>query len=111
NFLLLITSYLVFFIPARQLEVAVGLTVTSLLASIALQLTFQNALPEVGYLTKADKMSYLFYSLITFALVQTVVTFHLENKYKIELANRLEIMGRIFYPVILVFGLIAICLI
>jgi len=110
NVLLLIIAYMVFFIPAKQLEVAVGCTVTSLLAGIALQLAINFSLPDVGYLTKADKLFYLFYSLITFALVQTVLSFRLEQSGRANIANVTEKIGRIFYPIIAVGGILTICL-
>lgn len=105
NILLLVIAYLVFFIPSRELEVAVGCTVTSLLSSIALKLTIDSGLPKVGYTTYADQMFYLFYFLITSALVQTVFTYNLSKKGNIELENKLERMGRILYPVLLILGL------
>jgi len=108
NLFLLAISYLVFFIPASQLEVAVGCTVTSLLASIALQLTINGNLPDIGYLTNADKLFHLFYLLITIALVQTVITFNLDKRGKKEFARRLEVMGRFVFPVILLVGVLVI---
>ncbi len=100
NIFLLVIAYLVFFIPAIQLDVAVGCTVTSLLASIALQLAISNGLPEVGYLTNADKLFYSFYFLITAALVQTVISFGLEKRGKTKIAKLSDLIGRIVYPVI-----------
>lgn len=108
NLFLLVITYLVFFIPARNLEVAVGCTVTSLLASIALQLTINSNLPDIGYLTNADKLFHLFYLLITLALVQTVLTFNLEKNGKEVLSQRLEILGRIGFPILLALGLLII---
>lgn len=104
NIFILLTAYLVFWVPANRLDIAVGLTVTALLASIALQLTFQTGLPAVGYLTVADKLFYLFYFLITFALVQTIVTFRLDMSQRLGLASRLELLGRFLYPALLLVG-------
>lgn len=106
NIFILLTAYLVFFVPANRLDVAVGLTVTALLASIALQLTFQTGLPVVGYLTVADKLFYLFYFLITFALVQTIITHRLDMGKRLTLANRLEVVGRYLYPLMLLVGVV-----
>lgn len=105
NFLLLIIAYLVFFIPSKELEVAVGCTVTSLLASIALQLTIDNNMPKIGYTTNADKLFYLFYFLIASALVQTVVSYTMAKRGFFKTERRLEMLGRIIYPIILVFGI------
>lgn len=100
-------AYLVFFIEADNLELACGLTVTSLLAAIAFQWTVSDDLPNVGYLSCADKVFYLGYVLIMLAMVQTVWTYHLEKSGKEKLALRMEMAGRWLFP-ILFFGVTAI---
>lgn len=100
--LITLMAYLVFFVPAAQLEVAVGLTVTSLLACIALQLTLSADIPVTGHLISTDNIFYLSYSLITFAMIQTVYTYSLEKKNKIKLAHKLEILSRWLYPIIFI---------
>lgn len=92
-------AYLVFYIPAEDMELACGLTVTSLLAAIAFQWTISDDLPNVGYLTCVDKIFYLAYVLIMLAMVQTVWTYHLEKNGKITFANILEIGGRWMFPI------------
>jgi hypothetical protein len=106
NILLLVIAYLVFFIPANELEVAVGCTVTSLLASIALKWTIDSTIPNVGYTTSTDQMFYLFYFLITLALVQTVITYNLRKRGKEKLERNLDLAGRYLYPSILILGLL-----
>jgi hypothetical protein len=104
--IILSLAYLVFFIPAEDMELACGLTVTSLLAAIAFQWTVSDDLPNVGYLTCVDKIFYLGYSLIMLAMVQTVWTYHLEKDGKEKLANILEISGRWLFPIIFFGGAI-----
>lgn len=108
NLFLLIIAYLVFFIPARELEVAVGCTVTSLLASIALKWSIDNSLPSVPYTTSADRLFYLFYFLITAALVESVITYNLNKKKEYKLERTIEMGFQIGYPIILFFGITAI---
>lgn len=103
--IVLTLAYLVFFIPAGELELAGGLTATSLLAAIAFQWTINSEMPNVGGLILIDYVFYLAYFLIMTAMVQTVYTFNLENReFNKEagkiLSNRLEIAGRILYPII-----------
>lgn len=105
NILLLIIAYLVFFIPAKELEVAVGCTVTSLLSSIALKWTIDSSMPNIGYTTSTDKIFYLFYSLITFALVETVVTYTLSKKGYDKLEIKIDYLARFIYPLALFVGL------
>lgn len=91
-------AYLVFFIPADQLDLAAGLTVTSLLAGIAFQWTISDDLPEVGYLVCVDKIFYLSYILIMLAMAQTVWTYHLDQKGKKKLSDFLETLGQWLFP-------------
>jgi len=91
-------AYLVFYIPAESLDLAAGLTVTSLLAGIAFQWTVSDDLPEVGYLTCVDKIFYLSYVLIMLAMAQTVWTYHLELNGNKKLSDFLEIGGRWVFP-------------
>ncbi len=93
-------AYLVFFIPAEQLELACSLTVTSILAAIAFQLTLSNDTPNVGYLTCVDKVFYLTYCLIMLAMVQTLWTSHLEQSGRATLSNALEKGARITFPML-----------
>ena len=99
-------AYLVFYIPAEDMELACGLTVTSLLAAIAFQWTLSDDLPSVGYLTCVDKIFYLGYVLIMLAMVQTVWTYHLEKDGKIKLSNAMEIGGRWVFPLVFFTGVI-----
>ncbi|RKD89860.1 ligand-gated ion channel [Mangrovibacterium diazotrophicum] len=106
--LLSLIAYLVFYIPANKLDVAVGCTVTALLACIAVQLSTVGDIPNIGYITKSDLIFYLFYTMICLALIQTVYTYRLEKNEKIKLANILEYSGRVLYPIAIVIGLILI---
>jgi hypothetical protein len=108
NLFLLIIAYLVFFIPAKELEVAVGCTVTSLLASIALKWSIDNSLPSASYTTSADRLFYLFYFLITLALVESVITYNLNRRGRLKKEKVVEFACQVAYPVILFFGIIAI---
>lgn len=106
--LITLMAYLVFFVPPSNLEVAVGLTVTSLLACIALQLNIGNDIPSTGYLISSDKIFYLSYTLITFAMIQTVLNYNFEKSGKKKLARKLEIISRFVYPSIFIVGLMVI---
>lgn len=76
----LILSYLVFYIPDYEIGTASALTVTALLAAIAFQWTLNDSLPKVSYLTMVDKIFYLVYLFIFYAMLQTVYTFNLNKR-------------------------------
>jgi len=99
----LVLPYLVFFIDAGSLDVATGLTVTSLLACVAIQLTVVPGLPDVGYVVTSDLLFYLAYFLAMLAMGQTVWTATLAESHR-EHAHRLDVLGRFVYPAIFVLG-------
>ncbi len=99
-FVVLFLSYLVFFIPDHEIGTASGLTVTSLLAAIAFQWTISDSLPKVSYYTLVDKIFYLVYSFIFYAMAQTVFTFNLsdgDEKAK-TLSDKIEMHSRWLFP-------------
>lgn len=107
--IILTLAYLVFFIPPLQLELAASLTVTSLIAAIAFQWTISDDLPEIGYLTKVDKIYFWGYFLIMVAMVQTIYTYKLEIAKKSDLAYKIEIIGRVLFPILFISGFLYFC--
>ena len=103
--IIVLLAYLVFFVPAQELGTAAGLTVTSVLACIAVQFTLSDSMPNVGYLITSDRIFHLCYLLIMLAMVETVVTFHLEKRGRLGLSKRIERLARVLFPVTLVAGL------
>jgi hypothetical protein len=106
--IILVLAYLVFFVPARDLDVAVGLTVTSVLACIAFQLTLADDLPSIGYIVTSDRIFHLCYFLIMTAMAETVYTHNLEKRGREGTAARIEQWARYLYPALLVLGFLAI---
>ena len=77
--MVLILAYLVFFIPDFEIGTASALTVTALLAAIAFQWTLNDALPKVSYLTLVDRIFYMVYIYIFYAMFQTVITYNMNQ--------------------------------
>ena len=102
----LILAYLVFFIPDHEIGTASGLTVTALLAAIAFQWTINDSLPKVSYLTTIDKIFYLVYAYIFYAMAQTILTFNLsiKSEYWKNISHKIDIHSRYMFP--LTFGLL-----
>ena len=75
----LILAYLVFYIPDFEIGTASALTVTALLAAIAFQWTLNDALPKVSYLTLVDRIFYMVYIYIFYAMFQTVITYNMNQ--------------------------------
>ena len=106
--IILVLAYLVFFVPARDLDVAVGLTVTSILACIAFQLTVSGDLPNIGYIVTSDRIFHLCYFLIMTAMAETVYTHNLEKRGHKRAADTIEHWARYLYPASLILGFFAI---
>jgi hypothetical protein len=104
-----ILAYLVFFIAADRIDVAVGLTVTSLLASIAFQISLSDSLPDIGYLTTADRIFHLSYFLIMTAMGQMVYAYNLFSTDQLARARNVDLIGRAIYPVVFFGGVALIC--
>ncbi|NQW27896.1 MAG: hypothetical protein HQ474_08290 [Flammeovirgaceae bacterium] len=104
--IVLILAYLVFYIPDHEIQTASGLTVTALLAAIAFQWTINDTLPKVSYLTTIDRIFFLIYAYIFYAMAQIIVTFNLSNKseYYKNISNKIEIHSRYLFP--LTFGVL-----
>ena len=101
--IILFLVYFVFFIPAEKLDMAAGLTVTSLLSAIAFQFTMNGDLPEIGYMIYVDKVFYLAYVLIVLAMGESLLTFYLdlsENVKKKQFAFKLDFYSRFLFPLI-----------
>jgi hypothetical protein len=103
--IILFLVYFVFFIPANKLDMAAGLTVTSLLSAIAFQFTINSDLPEIGYMIYVDKIFYLTYVLIVLAMGESLLTFYLdlsEDPKKKKMALKIDFYSRILFPLIFI---------
>jgi hypothetical protein len=104
-----ILAYLVFFVAADRIDVAVGLTVTSLLASIAFQSALSDSLPDIGYLTTADRIFHLSYFLIMTAMAQMVYQYNVDLQGDKQRVKLIDVIGRVLYPIVFFGGVWLIC--
>jgi len=103
--IILFLVYFVFFIPADKIDIAAGLTVTSLLSAIAFQLSVNGDLPDIGYIIYIDKVFYSCYFLIAITMAQSLYTFYLDKTEipeKVRLAKRIDVISRYLFPIIFV---------
>jgi hypothetical protein len=89
--------------------VAVGLTVTSLLASIAFQSSLSDSLPDIGYLTTADRIFHLSYFLIMTAMAQMVYQYNVDIQGDKRRVQLIDTIGRVLYPIVFFGGVYFIC--
>jgi hypothetical protein len=105
--LIVIVSFGVFWINPEDLSSEVQVAVTCLLAAVALQLSEGRELPDVSYLTIADRAFAASYVAIALSIIQVLYTNHLSRAGKKERALRLDRWSRVVFPAALVLALAA----
>lgn len=111
--IILLLVYFVFYLPAEKIDIAAGLTVTSLLSAIAFQLSVSGNLPDIGYIIYVDKVFYLCYFLIALAMGESLWTFYLDrsgNEANVKRAIRIDYWARFIFPVLYFAGVILLAL-
>lgn len=91
-------AYLVFFLPAKEIQTASGLAITALLSCIAFNITVSQNLPEVGYLVVSDKFFLSTYILLFLTLLQSVLTYAANDAGKD--VGKWDRLSRILFPVL-----------
>ena len=112
--IILLLVYFVFFIPAEKIDIAAGLTVTSLLSAIAFQLSVAGDLPNIGYIIYIDKVFYTCYLLIALSMAESLWTFYLDDSgepNKIKMAVYIDYIARFLFPAIFLASLFLFALI
>jgi hypothetical protein len=94
----------VFWVDPEQLEPQITLGVTCLLAAIAFQLAQASTLPEVAYITLADKVYVVCYITIALALGESLTGNNLSRVGKREQAVRLDRFCRWAFPATVIGG-------
>ncbi|MFO0546772.1 MAG: hypothetical protein U0271_00225 [Polyangiaceae bacterium] len=95
-------AFSVFWIDPSDLSSQAGIGVTCLLAAIAFQFTQASTLPEVSYLTLADRIYACCYTAIALALMESLYTNTLTHRGSRERALRIDVACRWLFPVGLV---------
>ena len=98
-------AFSVFWIDAEDLSSQVTVGVTCVLAAIAFQLAEASSLPEVAYLTLADRVYAVCYVAIGLAVMQTIYSNGLARRGKKTEAWRVDRRCKVIFPVVLIAAL------
>jgi hypothetical protein len=104
-FIILIVALSAFWIDPEDLNSQMAIGVTCLLAAIALQFAEGGTLPEVSYLTLADRVYAVCYVGIAGAVVESVVVNAMVRKGHKERAMRIDRLCRYAFPVAILLAL------
>ena len=105
-FVIIAVAFTVFWIDPEDLNSKAAIGVTCLLAAIAFQLAEAGALPEVAYLTFADRVYAVCYTMLAASLMFAVYGNSLVRKDRKERALRLDRLARLVFPGCTVLALI-----
>jgi peptide/nickel transport system substrate-binding protein len=75
--IILAMAFLVFAIPAQELEVRAAMGVTALLSVVAFHFAMAGSLPDVPYLVAADRLFLASYVLVLLSVLETVIGYRL----------------------------------
>ncbi|MEH6834571.1 hypothetical protein [Falsihalocynthiibacter arcticus] len=97
-------SWAIFWIPPSRFEFQIGLGATSMLTSIAFNLSVANNLPQLGYLTILDMALIWAIFLIFLSIVEALVAGLLVMKDRESSALKLDKVCRVVFPALLFGG-------
>jgi hypothetical protein len=98
-FVIVLVAFAAFWIDPEDLSSQLTIGITCLLAAIAFQFAEAGTLPEVAYLTFADRVYVVCYVAIGLAVVESIYTNVLARAGKKELARRVDSACRWLFPV------------
>jgi hypothetical protein len=96
--LIVIMSWLVFYIDVALTAPRTSLAVTSMLTLIAYRFMVGNMLPNISYLTRMDYFVLISTILVFLALIEVVVTSFLHAKSDSKKARRITLSARVAFP-------------
>ena len=100
--LIVMMSWIVFWINPEQFATQIGVSTTSMLTLIAYRFVMVGLLPNISYLTRMDYFIFGSTLLVFLALIQAVVTAILAESKKITLAKRIDRWCRSIFPLVFV---------
>ena len=104
--LIVLMAWSVFWLDPQAYVPQVTVGTSSIFTLIAFQLSIAESLPQLSYLTNADKLVMAATLLVFLALGQAVVTSRLAQRNQVELARQLDRYGRWIYPFLYLFAVV-----
>jgi len=102
--LVVMMSWAIFWVPPGKYEFQIGLAASSMLSVIAFSLSMSSRLPTLGYLTALDKMLIWAICLVFLSMVQALTTGLLVLKERKRIAERMDMVARVVFPILLLAG-------
>jgi len=103
--LIVMMSWVVFWIDPKQVPNQLGVAVTTVLTLIAYHIALSGRLPDIPYLTHMDKFLFSSTVLVFMALIEVVVTSHLSSTDQLATARLIDRTARWLFPLLFVSAL------
>jgi len=95
--ILLIVTYIIYYLPADQMELSGGITMTALLTAAVMHQEMNASLPEVGYTVAIDYVFFVSYIMMALSALYPLIQ---GNRARANLPlHHLQLFGRIGYPI------------
>jgi hypothetical protein len=101
--LIVMMSWIVFWIDPRETSSQISVAITSMLTLIAYRFAIDSQLPRLAYTTRLDAFILTSTLLVFFCLIEVLVTTILHNNQRTAPAKKIDRYCRVIFPVI--FGL------
>jgi hypothetical protein len=106
--LIVMMSWVVFWIDPATSNSQISVAVTSMLTLIAYRFAVDSQLPRLPYMTRLDLFFLVSTLLVFFSLIEVLITTILENKQQTERAKKIDRYCRIIFPALFAIASIAI---
>jgi hypothetical protein len=106
--LIVIMSWVVFWIDPSEGGSQIGVAVTSMLTLIAYRFAIDTQLPRLPYMTRLDAFILISTLLVFFSLIEVLLTTILDNKEQKARAKTIDRYCRVIFPVIFAVASVAI---
>src|ERR1700746_3501311 len=106
--LIVIMSWVVFWIEPSELGIQFSIAMTSMLTLIAYRFAVDTQLPRLPYTTRLDTFILTSTLLVFFSLIEVLVTTILDNKEQTKVAKRIDRYCRVIFPVIFALAIMGI---
>ncbi len=94
--ILLVVTYIVYYLPPNQMELSGGITMTSLLTAAVMHQELNASLPEVGYTVAIDYVFFISYIMMASSALYPLIQYNRARaKLPLQLVHRI---GRFGYP-------------
>ena len=106
--LIVMMSWIVFWIDPRETSSQISVAITSMLTLIAYRFAIDSQLPRLAYTTRLDAFILTSTLLVFFCLIEVLVTTILHNNQRTAPAKKIDRYCRIIFPVIFALATIGI---